>query len=84
VLFVLIALFAKFEIISNKSTFTEIVIGIVSILFGAFIWWTTLTLIVSKFRNKLNLNGLKKLNKITGIIILLIGLFGAIFSLLET
>ena len=84
VLFVLIALFAKFEIISNKSTFTEIVIGIVSILAGAFIWWTTLTLIVSKFRNKLNLDGLKKLNKITGIIILLIGLFGAIFSLLET
>lgn len=83
VLFVLIALFAKFEFISNKSTFSEIFFGILSILSGALLWWSLLTLLVSKFRSKLNLKGLKTLNKITGIIIMLIGLFGVVFSLFE-
>lgn len=81
VLFVLIAVFAKFEFITNKSTLTEISIGIISILSGALLWWSILTFLVSRFRLKLNLKGLRTLNKITGIIIVLIGIVGFVYSI---
>lgn len=81
VLFVLIAIFAKFEFITNKSTLAEISIGIISILSGALLWWSILTFLVSRFRMKLNLKGLRTLNKITGIIIVLIGIVGFLYSI---
>lgn len=81
VLFVLIAIFAKFEFITNKSTLAEISIGIISILSGALLWWSILTFFVSRFRLKLNLKGLRTLNKITGIIIILIGIVGFVYSI---
>ncbi len=80
VLLVLIALFAKLEFITNQSTISEIMVGIGSILAGALLWWTVLTFLVSKFRYKLNMNGLRILNKISGIIIISIGLIGLIVS----
>lgn len=83
VLFVLIALFAKFEFISSDSTISEIMVGIGSILLGAILWWTLLTFLVSKFRNKLNINGLRILNKISGFIIIAIGVIGLIMIYFE-
>lgn len=76
VLLVLIALFAKFEFITNQSTLIEVLIGVGSILMGALLWWTILTFLVSKFRNKLNINGLRVLNKVSGALIIGIGLIG--------
>ncbi len=83
VLFVLIALFAKFEFISYKSTFIVIVIGIASILTGALLWWSVLTFLVSKFRQKLNINGLRTINKVTGSVIFIIGITGFVLSMIE-
>ncbi len=83
VLFVLIALFAKFEFITNESTFFEIVIGIASILSGALLWWSVLTFLVSKFRQKLNINGLRTINKVTGLVIISIGIIGLVLSTIE-
>jgi len=83
VLFVLIALFAKFEFITNTSTLAEIATGICSILLGATMWWSLLTFLVSKFRLKLNINGLRIINKITGIIIIGIGIAGLVLSTID-
>lgn len=83
VLFVLIALFAKFEFITNESTLTEIATGILSILLGAALWWSVLTYLVNKFRQKLSINGLRILNMVTGVIIMCIGLIGLIISTIE-
>jgi len=83
VLFVLMALFARFDFISNETTLFLSITGIVSILIGAFLWWGTLTFLVSKFRNKLNMRGLKILNRLTGIVIILIGCVGILFGLLK-
>ncbi|OIP84290.1 MAG: hypothetical protein AUK44_03015 [Porphyromonadaceae bacterium CG2_30_38_12] len=81
VLFILIALFAKFEFISSTSTIAVIAVGILSILSGALLWWVILTLLVSRFKSKLNLRGLQTINKITGAIIGLIGLLGIALSI---
>lgn len=83
VLFVLIALFARFEFINNKSTLLLSVTGILSILGGALLWWSLLTFLVSKFKSKLNIRGLKIINQVTGIVIILIGCVGIVASLLK-
>lgn len=83
VLFVLIALFARFQFIGNKTTLFVSICGILSILGGALLWWNLLTVLVSKFKNKLNMRELKLINQITGIIILGIGGVGIILTLIR-
>jgi threonine/homoserine/homoserine lactone efflux protein len=83
VLFVLIALFARFEFINSKTTLFVSIVGILSILAGALLWWNLLTFLVSRFKNKLNMRELKIINQITGIIIMLIGVVGFILSLIK-
>ncbi len=83
VLFVLIALFARFEFIGNKTTLLVSVIGISSILGGAILWWGLLTFLVSKFKNKLNMRELKIINQIIGLIIIGIGFVGFILGFMK-
>ncbi|MDD3321102.1 MAG: LysE family transporter [Paludibacter sp.] len=83
VLFVLIALFARFEFISSTSTLPVAVCGILSILGGALIWWNLLTFLVSRFKNRLNMRELKIINQITGFIIIFIGFIGLFLSLIK-
>jgi threonine/homoserine/homoserine lactone efflux protein len=83
VLFVLMALFARFDFMNNETTLFLSITGIVSILAGAFLWWGTLTFFVSKFRSKLNMRGLKILNRITGVLIMLIGCVGVLFGIFK-
>jgi threonine/homoserine/homoserine lactone efflux protein len=83
ILFVLIALFARFQFIGNKTTFFVSICGILSILGGALIWWSLLTFLVSRFKSKLNMRELKLINQTTGIIILLIGSIGLVLTLLK-
>jgi len=82
ILFVLIALFARFEFINNNSTLFLIICGIISILGGALIWWSTLTYLVSHFRTRLDMRGLKIINQTTGLIIILIGCVGGVLSVM--
>lgn len=83
VLFVLIALFARFQFINSNTTLYISIIGILSILGGALIWWSLLTFLVSHFQNKLNMRDLKIINQISGLIIILIGVVGFILSVIE-
>lgn len=80
VLFVLIALFARFEFIGNKTKLIDSVVGILSILGGALLWWGMLTFLISRFKNKLNMRELKIINQITGVVIILIGCVGFVLS----
>lgn len=83
VLFVLIALFARFEFIGRNSTLFVSIIGILSILGGALMWWSLLTFLVSRLKDKLNMRDLKIINLITGVVIMLIGSVGLILSLIK-
>ena len=83
VLFVLIALFARFEFIGNKTTLFVSICGILSILGGAILWWSLLTFLVSRFKSKLNMRELKLINQITGVIIIIIGCVGSFLSLIK-
>lgn len=79
ILFVLIALIARFEFLNEHHTLLSHLIGILSVFGGAFIWWNLLTFFVSRFRNQLSYSGLKLLNRTVGVILALIGLVGVFF-----
>jgi threonine/homoserine/homoserine lactone efflux protein len=83
ILFVLIALFAKFDFLNENTTLFLNVIGILSILGGAFLWWSLLTYIVSRFSDKLSYRGLKLMNRIIGIIIIIIGVLGMLYNIIK-
>jgi threonine/homoserine/homoserine lactone efflux protein len=83
VLFVLIALFARFNFIDIKTTLYHTLCGILAILGGALLWWLTLTFLASHFRHMFNRHGLRVLNQITGSVIMLIGLVGLISGFFE-
>jgi len=83
VLFVLIALFARFEFIGKNTKFFISVCGILSILGGALLWWSLLTFLVSRFKNKLNMRELRLINQITGVVIIIIGIVGLVLSLIK-
>ena len=83
VLFLLIALFARFQFINNTTTFFLSVVGISSILAGALLWWSVLTYLVSHFKNKVNERGLRIINQVTGSIIIIIGCVGTVLGLIN-
>ena len=83
ILFVLIALFARFDFVTTETTLWVLIAGLASVLIGATLWWNLLTFSVNHFRNKFNFRGLKLINRITGVIIMLIGVAGFFMSLLK-
>ncbi len=82
IVFVLLALFARFEFVATGVKWYELITGILSIVTGAVLWWSLLTYFASKFKKFLNMRGLKLINIITGSIIMLIGCVGLVLSLL--
>jgi threonine/homoserine/homoserine lactone efflux protein len=82
IIFVMIALFARFGFGSTEIQWFELFAGIASILAGAVMWWSLLTYFTSKFRKFLNMRGLKLINIITGSIIILISCAGLVLSLM--
>ena len=81
ILFVLIALGAHFNFVTKETKLFEIIIGLSSIVIGAGAWWFMLTYSASHFREQFNVRGLKLINRITGILIVLLGVVGVIKSL---
>ncbi len=84
IIFLFIALFARFNFFDANSSMTTNAIGILSIFVGALTWWTTLSILLGLVRNKFNSKSLSLINKIIGsilIIISLAGLFMSIFNI---
>lgn len=82
IVFLFIGLFARFHYFNPEQKFYEDVTGLVSILLGALAWWTTLTFLVGKLRSQFNVRGLWILNKITGGLLLLLGIGGILMAIL--
>jgi threonine/homoserine/homoserine lactone efflux protein len=82
ILFVLLALFARFDFLAENTTLYHNIIGMLSILAGALSWWLVLTFLINKFRTKLSYRSIHLINQIIGLVIMLIGVVGSAFSLL--
>ena len=75
IIFLFIALFARFNYISIEEKSFSILLGLASIFTGALSWWLLITFLVGKLRKVLNLRGLYLMNKIVGTIIIILSLY---------
>jgi len=75
IIFLFIALFARFNYISVEAKTFSILLGLASIFVGALSWWLLITFLVGKLRTVLNLRGLYLMNKIVGSIIIILSIY---------
>ena len=71
------AVFAGFNIFANSNNTTTVVVA--GIFLGAIIWWLILSLLINYMRSRINSSILMKMNKITGALVVVLGLV-AFFS----
>lgn len=80
ILFVFATLFARFSFNPIVDGQSFLAAGILGIGLGALSWWFFLSSFVSRIRKHFNRDGLKLLNRIVGIILMLIGVGGILMS----
>lgn len=67
----------------EEASLSNIILILVGIFLGALLWWFVLTLSVSLFRHKFRFRNLFWINKVTGIVILILGIVGLLYTLLQ-
>ena len=75
-----IALFAHFNFLAERKVLF-VLLGLVSIVAGATFWWFVVTYLVSKVRNNFNVRGLWFVNRIVGIVIIILAIAGTVVAL---
>ena len=83
IIFLYIALFARFNFFSADEKLFSILFGLLSILIGALGWWALITFFVGKLRRVINVRGLWILNKIVGSVIIFVSVAGIVYSILD-
>ncbi|GHV59287.1 hypothetical protein FACS1894182_13160 [Bacteroidia bacterium] len=83
IIFLFIALFARFNFISPDDKMESIIVGMASVFAGALAWWFALSSVIGKLRKVFNERGLLIMNRTLGIVLLILSLIGIILSLLE-
>lgn len=83
VILLFIALFAKFNYVSDSFSLTNNILAIAFILIGATLWWLFLVNIISYFRGRFNIRGMGVINRGTGIILMVLSVGAFLFWLIE-
>lgn len=81
IIFLIIGLFARFNFLLPEITFVHYIIGFISIIAGALMWWWVVTYFVNKVRSHFNLRSMWLINKITGVIIMIFALVGVVTAI---
>ncbi len=71
-----IALFAKFEVFTNNQPWYISVLTLLFIFCSSMACWGTLSFFVDKFRDRFNEKGITYLNRFTGGLLIIIGIWG--------
>lgn len=83
IIFLFLALYAQFAFVISDHPF-EMVVGFLSIVAGALLWWWGLTWLVDKIRTKFDENGIRIINQAIGVAVIigsLIMLVGTVTNL---
>ncbi|MCD8080291.1 MAG: LysE family translocator [Bacteroides sp.] len=81
IIFLFIGLFARFAFVQPGVIVFEEATSYFAIALGALLWWFGVTWFVNKVRKRFNLRGIWVLNRIIGGIVVLVAIFGFIFTL---
>ena len=76
ILFLIIGLFARFNFMLPEYQYYHYLIGYLFIFIGAISWWFVITLFVDAVRAHFNLRSMWLVNRIIGVIILIMSLVG--------
>ena len=82
IILLFIGLFARFSFVSEGELVSETVTGYVSIVGGALLWWFMLTYGVNKVRKQFNLRGIWVLNRVIGVIVMIVAIVGMVITFL--
>lgn len=84
IIFLFMAAFAQFAFVMPKHPLHMCVVGYLSIICGALLWWFGLTWLIDKVRNKFDNSSIVIINKIIGSVVIifsLLVLIGTVFNL---
>ena len=70
IIFLFLACYAQFAFVMPNHPF-EMLVGFLSIVFGALLWWYGLTWLIDKIRGKFDANGIKIINQFIGSVVVL-------------
>lgn len=82
IIFLFIGLFARFAFVLPDISVGQQLTGYVAIFLGALTWWFSITYFVNKVRTRFNVRGIWMINRIIGVIVIVVSVFGFIFTLL--
>ena len=80
IIFLFMALYAQFAFGLQPDLPIDMVVGFLSIIGGALLWWWSLSWLVDKIRTKFDQNGIKLINQIIGMLVIV----GSVIILLST
>ena len=81
IVFLFIGLYARFGLVLPEHSLQMTVSGLVGVFLGAVLWWFFITFLVSLMRRWLNIRSLKILNRIVGLVIISLAIFGLVSSI---
>lgn len=81
ILFLIMSFFARFNFLSPDYYFYHYLIGFLFIFVGALLWWFIITYFVDKVRSHFNVRSMWLINRIIGIIIVIMSAFGFIMGI---
>lgn len=81
ILFLIIGLFAQFNFLSSDVKYYQAIIGFASIFIGAILWWFIITFFVNAVRGHFNLRSMWLVNRIIGLIMLVMSIVAAVMGL---
>lgn len=76
ILFFIIGLFARFNVVLPDFTLYHYVMMYISIFCGAVLWWYLITTLVNRLRSRFNVRSLWILNRIIGSILIIMAIVG--------
>lgn len=76
ILFFIIGLFGRFNFLLPEYQYYHYVAGYASIFIGAMLWWYMITFIINKIRAHFNVRSMWFLNRIIGMILIVMALVG--------
>lgn len=76
ILFFIIGLFGRFNFLMPEYRYYHYVVGYAAIFFGALVWWYLITFGINKIRTHFNVRSMWLLNRIIGLVLLIMALVG--------
>lgn len=82
IIFLFIGLFARFAFVLPEIPIGQQLAGYLAVFLGAQTWWFGITYFINKVRTRFNVRGIWLINRIIGVIVIVVSVFGFVFTLL--